>query len=77
MNFERIKPTRKHSKLDTVEFEKIKSNKKLKATLASEFESNKKVMRKKDKAKRDERKAKWDCEDELYEIGRASCRERV
>lgn len=67
MNFEKIKQTRKHSKLDAVEFEKIKSNKKLKATLASEFESNKKVMRKKDKAKRDERKAKWDCEDELYE----------
>lgn len=48
-------------------FEKIKSNKKLKAGLASEFESSKKALRKKDKAKRTERKTKWVCEDELYE----------
>ncbi len=44
------------------EFEKFKNNKKLKSSLASEFEFNKKSMRKKDKAKRDERKSKWSAE---------------
>ena len=44
------------------EFEKFKNNKKLKSTLASEFEFNKKSLRKRDKAKCDERKYKWNTE---------------
>ena len=43
-------------------FQKIKNKKKIKSALASEFEFNKKSMRKKAKTKRDERKSKWNIE---------------